>query len=668
MENEDAALEKKPPDSFGFLHLYSRSFQPLRLVKAHKKASIMMAIALLLIALLIPLLTALPIRAKNSSSSSSNNGTPPINSTINNDQLKTWWHNEGEINHKTVVQPGNVRQSHMYSIQASSSSGTLDGPYYDSFVYASIPRNGNENVMKVDTPASVTNIDDGITIEVDVNITMAWTQFLYSTDTWVKIQRLDGTRAGKDKVVIRPTTLRYTISDSDGNIYIRVPYSDQGTRFSVEFQDDLYTYRDNCATPVCDFVQDEAVNGFSYMENITSENPIMGIEPRNALLIFASPFLEPDLIPDPAASTSLVVKPGLVTGLDKISAFAVVFQPGVYYFGAAAHANLSSSVSQVYIAAGAYVKGAIEFSTNASQLYATGYGVLSGEQYVYQANPSLGYLNVKSNDDSLRMWSGISYPSHQQAFNLKGITVNAPPFNSMDFRGDLDSLSVQASDYKQVGAWFAQTDGMENYPGSHVHDVFYHSNDDTIKTYYSNVRVERVVVWKGKTAPTVQFGWSSRNVTNVTVDSVDVIHSRYSSNGSHPSIFGANQVYPLPETQTNTAQLQNTISNITFSNFRSEGVSGNLLRIVPLSNIENLRIENMSVEAFPVRSNDMFESEFPVWTDEGGNSVSVKDFVIKNFSVNGTKVSTQADNWQAEKVGGLNIAKELWTAGSIGIE
>ena len=653
--SENAAVKRMSCHSFKLsqLHLHLHSFLSLRFVKANKKTFVMITVALLLGALLIPLLTTLPTQNQGSSV----NGAAPVNNTIYGNHLRTWWHPEGEMNSQTAVLPGNVRQSHMYSIQVSSSPGCLDGPYYDSFVYASIPRNGQWNG----------DSSDGVTIEADVNITMAWTQFLYTTDVWLKVHRLDGTRCNKEDIVIRPTRLDYPISDAHGDVFIRVPYSDQGSRFSVEFQDNLYTYRDNSSGLGGHLVQNEDPSGSAYVQKFSSENPIMGVEPRDALLVFASPFLEPDLVPDRNAETSLVVKPGLVTGLHTTSATAVIFQPGVYYFGPKAYVNLSSSVNQVFIAGGAYVKGAIEFSTNASQWYATGHGVLSGEQYQYQTNPSQGYNDSASNGDCLRMWSGLSYPTHWQIFILKGITINAPPYSTMDFTGDLSSLSVQASDYKQVGSWYAQTDGLENYAGSYVHDVFYHSNDDTIKAYYSNTSIERVVIWKGTTAPAIQFGWASRNLTNVTVDTVDVIHSRYNANISHPSLIGANQIYPLPENQTNTAQLQNNLANVTFSNLRSEGVSGNLLRIVPLQNYWNFRIENVSIDWFPVRSNGMFESEFPVWTDVEGDPVSIEGFVIKNFFVNGTKVDTQANNWQAGKLGGLNFATSLWTNGSVAI-
>ena len=50
----------------------------------------------------------------------------------------------------------------------------------------------------------------------------------------------------------------------------------------------------------------------------------------------------------------------------------------------------------------------------------------------------------------------------------------------MDMGGS-DNPAVIISDYKQVGAWFLQTDGPQMYPGSRVQYVFYHANDDVIK-------------------------------------------------------------------------------------------------------------------------------------------------------------------------------------------
>jgi hypothetical protein len=123
------------------------------------------------------------------------------------------------------------------------------------------------------------------------------------------------------------------------------------------------------------------------------------------------------------------------------------------------------------------------------------------------------------------MWRGDT-TTNCQTWTVDGVTLNAPSFNSMDFYGPVNTFGVFASDYKQVGAFFGPTDGIEMYPGSHVRDIFYHAGDDVIKTYYSNILAERITVWKTNNAPIIQFGWYQRDLANITVDYVNVIHTR----------------------------------------------------------------------------------------------------------------------------------------------
>ena len=602
----------------------------------------------LVAALLLSLASALPVERASQ------------NNTVDTDQLNTWWHSTGEVNTKTPVQWQNVRQSHLYSVQVAT---CMDGPFYDSFVYESIPRGGKGNILDPYDPNSHTRNDDGVTIEPDVNITMAWSQFVHSTDAVVKISRIGEGPSNADDIVIRPTTLDYEITASNGEIYIQIPYSETGSRFSVEFEDDLYEYHDQCSSSSCGLVQNENPGGYSYVPQYTSDMPVMSVQPRNALLIFASPPLPDGMVP--SSDNAVQPQPGQVTGLDNVQASTVIFGPGVYYMQANAHAQLSSSVNWVYFAPGSYVKGAIQFSSSSPDLKATGYGVLSGEQYVYQANVNDGYKNSFSNDDDLRMWSGNSVSGVQQTFTLIGPTINEQPFNSMDFQGDLDSLTMRVNQYKQVGAWYGQTDGLENYPGSHVANVFYHSNDDTIKTYYSNVLIENITVWKGTTAPTVQFGWSPRDISNITVQNVDIIHSRYINNGSHPALLGSNQLYSASDPNAlNTATVTSTISNFTLSNVRSEGISGNLFRIIPLQNLNNFLIENVAIEGFPVETDAIGVSHITQTYNAEGWPVALTNVQIKGFTVNGTDVTAQADNWQGNDLGGLNLLK-TWVSNGV---
>lgn len=45
----------------------------------------------------------------------SSDATSAENATASDSRLRTWWHENGEINYETAVQEQNVRQSHVYS-------------------------------------------------------------------------------------------------------------------------------------------------------------------------------------------------------------------------------------------------------------------------------------------------------------------------------------------------------------------------------------------------------------------------------------------------------------------------------------------------------------------------------------------------------------------------
>ncbi|RDW63509.1 putative dextranase protein [Coleophoma cylindrospora] len=587
------------------------------------------------------------------------------NATANLTDLQTWWHANGENNTKTPVQNDNVRQSHLYSIQVALASAPTS--YYHSFVYETIPRNGNGKICTPGDLTSLCDTDDQISIEPDIGITMAWTQFLYQDDVVVKVSRSNGLAISAANVLVRPSYLNFTITASGADVLITVPYNPNGIRFSVELQDDLWVYRNAGTGADSYYVQNINPEGAGYVQNYTNDMPTVGVEPRNALLIFASPFPTPDLVPNDHVNT-LYVEPGLVTGLDSTSKSIVYFAPGVYYFTGTAHAILSSSVSWVYFAPGAYVKGAVEYSSSAPCLKATGFGVLSGEQYVYQANTDAGYANIKSDTSSLHMWRGDFQTN--QTWTVHGVTMNAPPFNSMDFYGDVGASSVYISDYKQVGAFFGQTDGMEMYPYSYARDIFYHTGDDTIKTYYSNIVAERMVVWKTSNAPIIQFGWSQRNLTNITVDSIDVIHTRYHTQAEeYPRALIGSAASYTDATSTLTADINSYISNYTVSNWRAEGISPALIGINPLANIDNFHIENIWIEELANQTTLIDMSTIRVFTDAnhgnqpiqiGQNSPDNIGLTIKDYYVGDTHITLADDNWDSLSQGRLNIDSSYW--------
>merc|ERR1712216_9527 len=138
-------------------------------------------------------------------------------------------------------------------------------------------------------------------------------------------------------------------------------------------------------------------------------------------------------------------------------------------------------MKEVELDLGAYVKSAIQFTNNVSEeVKLTGRGTLYGGDYVYQANPDEGYKSVKDDINSLRMLWHRGNDLKNQKFTLDSVTVAAPPFNVHDFCyggtcGTLQGLRLEANDYKQVGAFFAQTDGLMPYSGS-ISNSFLHVN------------------------------------------------------------------------------------------------------------------------------------------------------------------------------------------------
>ncbi|KAF2759830.1 glycoside hydrolase [Pseudovirgaria hyperparasitica] len=588
------------------------------------------------------------------------------NRTSDTDSLKTWWHDNGEVNTKTVVLDSNVRQSHLYSVQVSTADAD---DYYDSFVYESIPRSGKGQICYPGNYEDICPEYDGISIEAEVGITMGWTQFLYGSDVKVKVTRKDGSPINStDEVTIRPSNRAYELTTDDGSVYVTVPYTPEtnGVRFSIEFADDVWEYRKGDTG--YDYVQNLLSSALAFVSTFTSSNPIVGREPRNSLLIFASPFPTDDLIP--ADSDDVYnATPGWVNGLESIEHKVVSFGPGVYYFNGDGYANLSHTVEWVYFAPGSYVKGAIQYNAPDVALKATGFGVLSGEQYVYQANPASNWSNNKSDATSIKMWRGNGITAGQ-SWLLHGITTANPPFNAMDFYDATESFTVEVADYKQVGGFYSQTDGLQMYPGSYLHDIFYHTGDDTLKVYHSNVRATGIVAWKTNNAPLIQLGWYPRTVSNVTLAHIAVIHSRYSSSLAYAprALIGSSSAYSDLHA-TDTANTSCSLANITISDLRAEGISPALLGLNMLANLDSFLVDGVFIEELPPPVTYLDVANVTGFTDAEGEKVALgadsadtggMGLTIRAFKVGNESVSFAKGNWDLDGLGRVNVDESYW--------
>src|SRR5699024_11416552 len=103
-------------------------------------------------------------------------------------------------------------------------------------------------------------------------------------------------------------------------------------------------------------------------------------------MMFARPMQTNDSgdIPSEDDGTIRYVEPGTVRDLDDAEEEILCFGPGVYDMGSDYHAQLPENVRWVYLAPGAYVKGAFCLLSDQQDFYKVSvYVVLSGERCLY---------------------------------------------------------------------------------------------------------------------------------------------------------------------------------------------------------------------------------------------------------------------------------------------
>jgi hypothetical protein len=566
----------------------------------------------------------------------------------NNASLQTWWHKDHASKTDRPLADGQVRRSHWYDVRVS----TVADPdhKYSAFTYLSIPRNG---MGKVGYEGK-----DGAEFAAQARLTMSWASFLYSEDAWVLVRLKDGhVLRSADEVRIRPSSLDFHKELVDEHtVRIRVPYSANGYRFSVEFDHQQYTaYND--------------MSGWSGELNDQGIGRKIHTEPRNALLVFAEPQLDEDqarrLVPSAADGSIHYPKEGLVDQLHAVGEEIIYFKPGVYHMGGAYHARLPANVKWVYLAPGAYVKGAFEFVHDNQPAYkVTGFGVISGEQYVYEPDTNNGYKHRVAPDchgSCVKLLRLASSPQ-QQTLDLHGVTFANPPYHSFVVYGWEETMQMRVEGLKQVGAWFWQTDGIELYSNSSMKNTFFHANDDVLKMYHNNTQVENTVIWKNENGPVIQWGWSPRDQANVHVKDTYVIHNKM----YWKDVKGNTCVLNAAPSWSDTYAPPNpnrTVKNLFFENIQVEGMTNCAIRLYALANTESVHVKDLAIDSW---------NELDAWSQQsnfrrlssslsiGNESWNSRGLKLENYRVGGVRVSKWNDTWFDSAIGRLNFDGELW--------
>lgn len=656
----------------------------------------LLAAAALVVALVIPALTTAQAAPSSSASTTADPPATVIQAPAahlpagEHDGIHTWTHGKASTATEGAVARDEVRQSPFYSVRVAPA--TAPDQTQDSFTYLSVPRNGQDK--------SGYTAEDGADYAAQTKATMSWSTFEYDKEVLVYVTLLNGA-AVKDpsEITVRPTSTAATnvkveaIEDNGRTARIRVPYSADGYRLSVEFPSQtVSTYTDK------DGLLGEESTSRTFLES----------EPRNAMLLFVQPPAPKGTVPDAGASDVLSMTPGDISGLNTTagadtSKSTLYFGPGVYSMGEASLPELPSNISRIYLAPGAFVKGGFHFADNwAAEYQVTGYGVLSGEEYVYEADTLGGFTSFQNQNhpeyrdaekkvkadchaDCAKPLRLSSASGKAQHLTLQGITIKEPPFHSFVVYGDESTFAMDVSNYQQVGAWYWQTDGLEVYsnPGagrSTLKNSFFHANDDVFKLYHSAVDLTNNVVWKGQNGPVFQWGWTPRDVNDVTVTGTEIIHSRmFSRDVAHNScVF--NSARSWQDTgATNTADPSRTVSNLTFTNTHVEGSVNCAIRVYALSNTENITIDGLTIDGWNGQSIDRTQSQLQPLTDKEGRQVRFgsTDGTVKGLNLRGykvgrgggatgvkptgyTTVTTDNNEWQSDRPGRLNFDADLW--------
>lgn len=577
--------------------------------------------------------------------------------TADHEDLNTWWHDNYELNSTGPVEAEAVRRSPYYDVKVASAQAAENR--YDSFTYMSIPRSGKEKVGYTK--------EDGAEFSADHDLSMSWSSFEYDTDVWVDVTLRTGeTIDSADQVTIRPRSLDFETALVDkATVRIKVPYSEDGYRFSVEFDPQLITaYNDMTGT-----------SGVLTTEPEPDARPIH-TEPGNSVLVFAEPILKgaerDELIPDSTSGTIHYPDPGEVRDLHATDAEILYFRPGTYYMGNDYHALLPEQVKWVYLAPGAYVKGAFRFPSDVQDEYkVTGYGVLSGEQYVYEADTREAYNHrTEATDchaDCVKMLQFASKDAPQH-LDLQGITINEPPYHSFVVYGNEQTFTMNVRNYKQVGSWYWQTDGIELYAGGTMNNTFFHANDDVLKMYHSDVRIDNTVIWKNENGPVIQWGWTPREIDNVLVTNTHIIHNRmYWKDVKYNTCILNSSSHWEDMESTTTANPEATVKNMRFENITVEGDTNCALRIYALANTENIHIKNLSIDGWNGLDASSQVSHLKRYTNADGEPVTLgnethdsRGIKLENYTVGGTAIEKAGENWSADQLGRLDFDGENW--------
>ena len=186
----------------------------------------------------------------------------------------------------------------------------------------------------------------------------------------------------------------------------------------------------------------------------------------------------------------------------------VRFGPGVHEIGKDYQLEPGKTY---YLAAGAFVKGT--FSGGGDGTRIMGRGVLSGADYKWPGPDTYGPGGHPGRVDLVRL--------EGDKLELSGITLVDSPYYVVLARGK----DCRFSNLK-ILAWYDNTDSISTGSGARIDNCFIRVADDVFKTFRTDTRISRCVVWCDKGAA-FNLSWKvPQDCGGSVVRDCDVIHHK----------------------------------------------------------------------------------------------------------------------------------------------
>ncbi|MEE9494524.1 MAG: hypothetical protein V3W04_14240 [Gammaproteobacteria bacterium] len=351
---------------------------------------------------------------------------------------------------------------------------------------------------------------------------------------------------------------------------------------------------------------------------------------KHALLVFANP-LEKNI---PQASDANVL----------------YFGPGIHQIGK--QYKLANNI-QVYIAGGAYVIGTFRSaSANPKNITIRGRGILSADKLPEGKNENNQWRN-----------HSIDFSQGLRGSNLlvEGITITDP------LRSCIISYSTITLRNIKLFSWRHRSDGITAGNRSVIEDSFIKVQDDNIKLYYSNQKIQRNVIWQQTAGAVFKFAWSlgavsrGNRIQDIDIIRSDVFNDYSGQEKDRPELRSSSAIFSAMGFEHNAAFKDAAFKNIRIDEKYLYRLLG--LRMVtshknefwgnPHPNasktIEDIRFENIRLASVPFKASTLY----------GNKGGTIRNIRISGLRINGSLIGSK--NLLTSKIDGSG----LLTAGSV---